>query len=141
MCARNLPPARKKTKKSSLIHDTENRNRCKTETVVSSLRNKRPDLLPWQERPRKNIRSHSWDLFRSTYMQCAKRRHRSSVDKTENPLFVREHSENLFLAVFTYTKKAKNTTKHDETQASFVHFFSFVREHTDFWCSRTKKCP
>ena len=32
-----------------------------------------------------------------------------SVDKTENPLFVRKHSENLFLAVFTDTEKAKKT--------------------------------
>jgi len=60
------------------------------------------------------------------------------VDKTQNPLFVREHSENSFLAVFTNTKKAKTTTKNDETQASLVQFRSFVREHTSFCCSRTK---
>ena len=26
-------------------------------------------------------------------------------------------------------------TKNDETQAKFVHFSSFVRGHTNFWCS------
>ena len=68
--------------------------------------------------------------------QCAKRRHRSSVDKTENALFVREHSENLFLAVFTNTKNNEKHHQKRRNTGSFVHFCSFARKHTDFWCSR-----
>jgi len=49
------------------------------------------------------------------------------VDETGNPLFDRERSENLFLVVFTNTKKAKHTTKNDETQANVAHFSSFAR--------------
>ena len=63
---------------------------------------------------------------RRACFQCAKRRHRSSVDKTENSLFVREHSKNLFLAVFTkqHEKKTKTppkTTKHWHMLSIFAH--------------------
>ena len=72
--------------------------------------------------------------------QCAKRRHRSSVDKTENVLFVCEHSENWFLAVFTNTKKTKNTTKKDQTLA-ILSIFAHLPVNIPISGVHGGKCP
>ena len=60
----------------------------------------------------------------TSHRQCAKLRHRSSVDKTENPLFVRERSENLFWRCSRTQKKRKippKRTKHGQNLFMFAH--------------------
>ena len=53
-------------------------------------------------------------------------------------LFVNTAKISFWRCPRTRKKRGGNTTKNDETQANVAHSCSFVREHTDFWCSRTK---
>ena len=57
------------------------------------------------------------------HAQCAKRRHRSSVDKTETSLFVREHNEKFVSGGVHEHKTAK--TPHKKRRNTGIFFFHF----------------